>query len=157
MMGSVLLNTRINELERLIESVDEAASIENARKCLSKYRQLARMAGKTLTDLQSPTITDMPAGGPKEMADDKIIKRLDAKSAIDSIEYALYKMDPLNAQIIYLSYTSRTYHTMEGVALLTNMSMTTLKRHKKEALFEFAEYYDGGILLEKEKALTEGA
>lgn len=151
------MNTRINELESLIESIDEPTSIENARKCLSKYRQLARMAGKPLTDLQSPAITDMPTGGPRVLAEDKIIKRLDAKNAIDSIEYALYKMDPLNAQIIYLSYTSRTYHTMEGVALLTNMSMTTLKRHKKEALLEFAEYYDGGILLEKENSMTEGA
>lgn len=147
------MNNRINELEKLIESVDEPASIENARKCLSKYRTLARMAGKALSDLQSPTINDMPKGGPKEMADDKIIKRLDAKTEVEKMDYTLYKMDPINSEIIYFCYMARTYHTMEGVALLINMATTTLKRHKKEALLEFSNYYDHGILLE----MTKGA
>lgn len=151
------MNERIKELEKLIESVDEAASIENARNCLSKYRQLARMAGKAYNELKSPIISDMPKGGPKELPEDKIIKRLDAKAAVEKIETTLELMNPLNAQIIYLSYLSNTYNTMQGVALLTNMSITTLKRHKKEALLEFADYYDGGILLETEETKNQGA
>lgn len=143
------MNQRIKELDTIISSIDEEASIANARNCLGKYRRLARAAGKPLSDLKSPAITDMPKGGPTKLPDEKIIERLDAREAVLKIEQTLDCMDPINAQIIYLSYMTLTYYTFDGVAMAISMGRTTLKRHKKEALLEFSSYYDNGILLER--------
>ena len=75
---------------QLLREVDFKQTRCNARDVLKNFRRLERMAGRSLIDIKSPIITDMPKA-PKHgnKAEDAIIQMMDIEAERDAILAAL--------------------------------------------------------------------
>ncbi|HEG1084545.1 TPA: autolysin, partial [Enterococcus faecium] len=71
---------------QLLREVDFKQTRCNARDVLKNFRRLERMAGRSLIDIKSPIITDMPKA-PKygNKAEDAIIQMMDIEAERDAI------------------------------------------------------------------------
>lgn len=82
---------------QLLREVDFKQTRCNARDVLKNFRRLERMAGRSLIDIKSPIITDMPKA-PKHgnKAEDAIIQMMDIEAERDAILAALMALSLIN-------------------------------------------------------------
>ena len=90
---------------QLLKEVDFSKTRANARAVLKNFRRLDRIAGRSLVDVRSPIITDMPKGithGNK--AEDALIQMIDVEVERDAILTALMSLSIISRQILSLQF-----------------------------------------------------
>jgi len=111
----------------LLKEVDFSQTRANARAVLKNFRRLDRIAGRSLVDVRSPIITDMPKGikhGNK--AEDALISR----------------------QVLHYSFCDVEKHpNWEIGQLIRGYGEKNVEKLKSNALIEFAEAYKHGTLV----------
>lgn len=135
----------------LLPEIDRNKSRNKARKVLIPYRRLARVAGRSLSDIKSPVITDMPKGTPfGNSQEDKNVYVINARMEIEEIERAVNSLTKECFAVIYYTYLSKEEHTNLDIAGLVFGSLKankTVERRQNEGLLQFCESYRGGQLL----------
>ena len=134
----------------LIPEIDEQASRDNARRLLKQFRRLARMAGRPLVDVKSPTITDMPKAHPfGNGVEIKMTDTFDAQSEVDTILQAMALLSPDSFWVLYYSYcTPEVLNGFEIAARLNVDNDKVVDYMKRKALLQFAEAYPNQLLLQ---------
>lgn len=132
----------------LLREVNFRETRSNARKILKNFRRLERIAGRSLIDVRSPIITDMPKSEPYgNKAEDAFIQVADAEAERDAIIAALMALGLISRQILHYTYCSRDHHSNRRIADELGYSVRQIERMKSEALVEFAESYRSGKLI----------
>lgn len=135
----------------LLPDINSKQTKNNAREVLNPYRHLARIAGRSLTDIKSPAITGMPRtssfGNSEEIKNTNV---LSAAIEVDAIEQAVSNMSRDCLEVIYFTYMSKECHTKTDISGLVFGSIArekTVDRRLSEGLLQFSESYKGGSLL----------
>ena len=129
---------------QLLREVDFKQTRCNARDVLKNFRRLERMAGRSLIDIKSPIITDMPKA-PKHgnKAEDALIQMMD----IEAILAALMALSLISRQILYYSFCVPDSFSNYRISREVGYSERSIQRMKSEALIEFAEAYKHGRII----------
>ena len=131
---------------QLLREVDFKQTRCNARDVLKNFRRLERMAGRSLIDIKSPIITDMPKA-PKHgnKAEDAIIQMMDIEAERDAILAALMAL----SLILYYSFCDVNKHSNYEIGqLIRGYGEKNVEKLKSIALIEFAEAYKKGVLVQ---------
>ncbi|GEO63025.1 ArpU family phage packaging/lysis transcriptional regulator [Companilactobacillus nantensis] len=135
----------------LLPEINRNESRKNARKVLAQYRRLSRVAGRSLTDIKSPVITDMPKGSSFGNSQENMTADVSsARWEVEEIERAAATLSKECFEVIYFRYMSKEFHTRVEIASLVFGSLTarkTVERRQSEALLQFCESYRFGELL----------
>lgn len=135
----------------LLPEIDQNKSRKKARKVLIPYRRLARIAGRSLTDIKSPFISDMPKGIPFGNSQENANVDVDsARLEVEEIERAVTTLSRDCFEVIYFTYLSKEIHTNIEIASLVFGSISarkTVERRQSEGLLQFCESYRNGELL----------
>ncbi|HFD6464935.1 ArpU family phage packaging/lysis transcriptional regulator [Enterococcus hirae] len=129
----------------LLREVDFKQTRDNARNVLKNFKRLERIAGRSLIDIKSPVITDMPkvpSHGNK--AEDAMIQLADAEAERDAILKALMALSLISRQILYYSFCVPDSLSNYRISREVGYSERSIQRMKSEALIEFAEAYRHG-------------
>ncbi|HAP8927447.1 TPA: autolysin [Enterococcus faecium] len=122
---------------QLLREVDFKQTRCNARDVLKNFRRLERMAGRSLIDIKSPIITDMPKA-PKH-----------GNKAEDAILAALMALSLISRQILYYSFCDVNKHSNYEIGqLIRGYGEKNVEKLKSIALIEFAEAYKKGVLVQ---------
>lgn len=139
----------------LLPEIDQNKSRKKARKVLIPYRRLARIAGRSLTDIKSPVISDMPKGTPFGNSQENANVDVDsARLEVEEIERAVTTLSKECFEVIYFTYMSKEFYTKLEIASRVFGSVTankTVERRQSEALLQFCESYRHGELLVYQK------
>ncbi|USQ67663.1 autolysin [Companilactobacillus allii] len=135
----------------LIPEYDESKCKNNVRPILNQYRRLARIAGRSLTDLKSPTISDMPSATPygnrQEENNSTVIS---ARMELDEINRAMNNLSQECFEVVYLTYMAKEKFTDTKIAYSVFQSYDSSKsveRKRSIGLIQFCEAYRNGKLL----------
>lgn len=133
---------------QLLKEVDFKQTRENARSVLKNFRRLERIAGRSLIDVKSPIITDMPKA-PKlgNSAENAIVQLLDAETERDAILAALMALSINSRQILYYCYCVPDSYSNYKISREVGYSERSIQRMKSEGLIEFAEAYKNGKII----------
>ncbi len=133
---------------QLLKEIDIKQTRRNAREVLKSFRRLERMVGRSLIDIKSPIITDMPKTqrhGNK--AEEALIQKMDIEAERDAILVALTALSPINRQVLYYCYCVPDGFSNYKISREIGYSERSVQRIKSEALIEFAEAYKYGRLI----------
>lgn len=134
----------------LLREVDFKQTRDNARNVLKNFRRLERIAGRSLIDIKSPVITDMPkvpSHGNK--AEDAMIQLADADAERDAILRALMALSLISRQILYYSFCDVNKHSNYEIGqLICGYGEKNVEKLKSIALIEFAEAYKKSVLVQ---------
>lgn len=127
----------------LVPDIDEHASRENAREVLRDYRRVARMAGRPLVDIKSPTITDMPKAHPfGNGVEIKLTDTFNAREMLARVDQAMSLLPTQSYWVLFYTYcTPEVLTGFEIAARLDVGSDRTIEYLRHRALLEFAEAY----------------
>ncbi|EGO7759853.1 autolysin, partial [Enterococcus faecalis] len=107
------------------------------------------IAGRSLIDLKSPIITNMPkiqSHGNK--AEDALVQLADVEAERDAILSALMALSLISRQVLYYSFCDVEKHTNWEIGqLIRGYGEKNVEKLKSNALIEFAEAYKHGILV----------
>ncbi|WP_179395042.1 ArpU family phage packaging/lysis transcriptional regulator [Lacticaseibacillus absianus] len=133
----------------LVPDIDEQASRDKARDVLRDFRRVARMAGRPLVDIKSPTVSDMPKATPfGNQTESKLTETFDARQSIDTIIRAMALLPAQSYWVLYYSYcTPEELSQYEIQVRMNTTSDNVVDYLKRKALLEFAEAYPGQKLL----------
>lgn len=133
----------------LVRELDYRQTKDNARKVLSQLRKWERIAGKSLIDVRSPMITDMPRslGVSVNRAADGIAERVHAEMERDAILSALARLSYKSREILSMTYRDVEKASVYEISLALGYSEIAVKKSRSVALLEFAEAYKNGRLL----------
>lgn len=132
----------------LLREVDFYQTKCNARKTLKNYRKWVRIAGKSMIDIKSPVMSDMPKGdrwGNK--AEDGMIQFMEAEAERDAILAALMSLGITSRQVLYYRYCTPDGYSNFKISREIGYSERSVERLMSEALIEFAEAYKKGRLI----------
>lgn len=132
----------------LFREVDFYQTRKNAKDVLKKYRRLDRIAGRSLVDVRSPIITDMPKNPSHgNKSEDAMLQHIEAESERNAILTALMALGLTSRQILYYSFCVPDSFSNYKISREMGYSERQIQRMKSEALIEFAEAYKKGSLL----------
>ncbi|WP_048597274.1 ArpU family phage packaging/lysis transcriptional regulator [Melissococcus plutonius] len=138
-------------MELLLE-VDQIETKKNARLVLNQYRRWQRIAGRPAVDIKSPIITDMPKNDSVfNQVEKRVIERVNAEVERDKIIRALAALSLVNRQILYFTYCDIEKRSNLWIGNVIGFSDKNIEKLKSRALLEFAEAYQGGILVVLQK------
>lgn len=137
----------------LVPELDKRQTKRNARKVLSQLRKWERIAGKSMIDIRSPLISDMPRslGVSMNRAEDGIIERVHAETERNAIVSALACLSHTHREILFYAFCNREPYRNYEIAHEVHIPLRSVERHKSDALLEFAEAYRKGQLLCEKK------
>lgn len=126
----------------LSDDIDYKATEANVKHFLTRiYPRAKRMAGKDLSGVQSPQITDIPkatpAGNPLEQ---RIIQRAYAQQVVKETVDAIYRCDAFSREVLDLLYL-QGYSDSACYMAIGYQRSQYFKRIKPKALRQFAEAY----------------
>ncbi|RBS10907.1 ArpU family phage transcriptional regulator [Enterococcus sp. DIV0836a] len=134
---------------QLLKEVDFSKTRANARAVLKNFRRLDRIAGRSLVDLRSSVITDMPRNqkyGNK--SEDALIQMMDVEAERDAILIALMSLSLISRQVLHYSFCDVEKHpNWEIGQLIRGYGEKNVEKLKSNALIEFAEAYKHGTLI----------
>ncbi|MGM0107941.1 ArpU family phage packaging/lysis transcriptional regulator [Enterococcus sp. AZ172] len=133
----------------LLREVDFKQTRDNARSVLKNFRRLERIAGRSLVDIKSPVITDMPkVPSHGNRAEDAMIQLADAETERNAILGALMALSLISRQILYYSFCDVEKHSNYEIGqLICGYGEKNVEKLKSNALIEFAEAYKKGSLI----------
>ncbi|WP_048943083.1 ArpU family phage packaging/lysis transcriptional regulator, partial [Enterococcus faecalis] len=112
------------------------------------FRRLERIAGRSLIDLKSPIITDMPKSQSHgNKAEDALVQLADAEAERDAILSGLMALSLTSRQILHYSFCVQDHYSNYKIAREVGYSERSIQRMKSEALIEFAEAYRNGKII----------
>ena len=134
---------------QLFPKIDTKKTKMNARKVLAQYRKWERITGKSMIDIRSPQLSDMPKtlGVSVNKTQDGIVERVYAEMQRDAILRALERLSFVSRQILFMTYVEREKYSVWEIAKELGYSEPHVKRLRHIALLEFAEAYKNGQLL----------
>lgn len=130
----------------LLKEVDFRQTKANARNVLKSFRRLERIAGRSLIDLKSPIITEMPKSHGNK-TEDALVQLADAEAERDAILSALMALSLTSRQILHYSFCVQDHYSNYKIAREVGYSERSIQRMKSEALIEFAEAYRNGKII----------
>lgn len=135
---------------QLFKEVDFKQTRANARNVLKNFRRLDRIAGRSLIDIKSPIITDMPKVPNRgNKSEDAMIQLMDAEAERDAILSALMALSLVSRQILYYSFCDVEKHSNYEIGqLISGYGEKNVEKLKSIALIEFAEAYKKGSLIQ---------
>lgn len=133
----------------LLREVNFKQTRDNARSVLKNFRRLERIAGRSLVDIKSPVITDMPkVPSHGKRAEDAMIQLADAETERNAILGALMALSLISRQILYYSFCDVEKHSNYEIGqLICGYGEKNVEKLKSNALIEFAEAYKKGSLI----------
>lgn len=135
----------------LLPEYDEIKCRSNVRPILKQYRRLARIAGRPLTNLKSPVISDMPKAASYENSQEKNNTEIaSAQMEVDEINRAVKNLSQECFAVIYYTYLSKEEYTNLEIASIvfgTLNANKTVERRQRDGLLQFCESYRHGQLL----------
>lgn len=134
---------------RLFPEIDAKKTKINARKVLVQYRKWERIAGKSIIDIRSPQLSDMPRtlGVSVNKTQDGIVERVYAEMERDAILRALASLSFVSRQILFMTYCECEKRSVWQIGHELGYTEPHIKDLKSTALLEFAEAYKHGKLL----------
>lgn len=134
---------------QLFKEVDFKQTRANARNVLKNFRRLDRIAGRSLIDIKSPIITDMPrVPSIGNKSEDAMIQKVDAEAERDAILAALMALSLISRQILYYSFCDVEKHSNYEIGqLISGYGEKNVEKLKSIALIEFAEAYKKGVIV----------
>jgi len=131
--------------------IDEDKSRQQADELLTQYWRLKHVVIST-SSLRSPSYSHTPksfSGG--NATEKRAIKTLEARQTLEYIDVALSKLTVINRELLKMQYLSAGKLTMAYICGELGITASSFKKHKKQALLEFAESYPSeGLLIFKE-------
>ncbi|EHE85238.1 ArpU family phage packaging/lysis transcriptional regulator [Latilactobacillus curvatus] len=131
--------------------IDEDKSRQQADKLLTQYWRLKHVVIST-SSLRSPSYSHTPksfSGG--NATEKRAIKTLEARQTLEYIDVALSKLTAINRELLKLQYLSAGKLTVSYICDELGITASAFRKHKKQALLEFAESYPSdGLLIFKE-------
>ena len=131
--------------------IDEDKSRQQADELLTQYWRLKHVVIST-SSLRSPSYSHTPksfSGG--NATEKRAVKTLEARQTLEYIDVALSKLTVINRELLKMQYLSAGKLTMAYICGELGITASSLKKHKKQALLEFAESYPSeGLLIFKE-------
>lgn len=133
----------------LLREVNFKQTRDNARSVLKNFRRLERIAGRSLVDIKSPVITDMPkVPSHGNRTEDAMIQLADAETERNAILAALMALSLISRQILYYSFCDIEKHSNYEIGqLICGYGEKNVEKLKSNALIEFAEAYKKGSLI----------
>ena len=130
--------------------IDEDKSRQQADELLIKYWHLKHAVTST-SSLKSPSYSHTPKSFNGGNATEKwAIKTLEARQTLEYIDVALSKLTVINRELPKMQYLSAGKLTMAYICGELGITASSFKKHKKQALLEFAESYPSeGLLIFK--------
>lgn len=130
--------------------IDEDKSRQQADKLLTQYWLLKHVVTST-SSLRSPSYSHAPKSFSSDNATEKrVIKALEAQRTLESIDVALSRITGINGTLLKMQYLSAGKLTMAYICGELGITASSFKKHKKQALLEFAESYPSeGLLIFK--------
>lgn len=103
--------------------------------------RLLLMSGRSLTDLKSPTLSDMPGGGHSgNHVENTLIRGLDAETEVQAVHHALRSItDPAKSAIVRLYIVREPWRVAEDNL---HTSRTQLSKWRRRGLLCFADSFD---------------
>ncbi|WP_434102682.1 ArpU family phage packaging/lysis transcriptional regulator [Enterococcus faecalis] len=117
----------------------------NARNVLKNFRRLERIAGRSLIDLKSPIITDMPKSQSHgNKAEDALVQLADAEAERDATTCAFWVVTFYAGKFYLYRFCVQANYYHSGTDTGVGYSERSIQRMKTKALIEFAEAYRNG-------------
>lgn len=127
----------------LFPEVDEQATIKKVTSFFKvTFPKMVRYSGRSVADLQSPVISDMPGVKSAENnADRRIVQRLTAENVVEQTMKALNVCDGISQTIIRKLYLAD--HRMYDYQVWKEIGYQERRYYyyKNRALLAFADYY----------------
>lgn len=132
--------------------IDEKKTIANVKSKLKEYPKWKRIAGEPGTQKVTQIFTfDLrnPGGSPNKAVETLAIKRVDAISELDAIEYAVSGLHDPNYRRILIERYLRI-RPLSDVKICSEMFLSESQYYefKRAALLAFAELYREGTLID---------
>lgn len=134
-----------------VDNIDKSATKESVDELLNLYRRLARMADEEFIPKMTATYSfeiKGSGGGVSDSLGEAISRSVSAQQEINKIMKAVNKLNSYQRQLIFEKYIKRRQQTDIMIYIGLNMSESTFYRELEKAQLEFAEAYEGGVLLE---------
>lgn len=123
--------------------------VRKADRKLKKCRRLMRIAQRSLTDLKSPAMDDIPSGTPYgNQVEAKIVKQASAQQELHEIYQAITWLRKDEQELLFTKYFDFEEPSNTAVAYTLNIDESQYYRLRNKALYEFAESYMAGSLFE---------
>lgn len=127
----------------LFPEVDEQATIKKVTSFFKvTFPKMVRYSGRSITNLQSPVISDMPGvKNVENKADRRIVQRLTAENVVEQTMKALNVCDSISQTIIKKLYLSD--HRVYDFQIWKEIGYQERRYYyyKNRALLAFADYY----------------
>ncbi|MDT2491642.1 ArpU family phage packaging/lysis transcriptional regulator [Enterococcus avium] len=135
----------------LFKDIDAKETKLRAKRVLSTYRRLSRIAGQDEINLRSPIITDMPRtpSSYTNKSEDATCIRVDAENELKAINAALSRVSRISREVISMTFCENEKLTAFAIGLEIGYSERSIKDLKAQALLEFADVYRDGKLIVK--------
>ncbi|MFV0980903.1 transcriptional regulator [Latilactobacillus sakei] len=131
--------------------IDEDKSRQQADELLTQYWRLKHVVIST-SSLRSPSYSHTPksfSGG--NATEKRAVKTLEARQTLEYIDVALSKLTVINRELLKMQYLSAGKLTMAYICDELGITASSFKKHKKQALLEFADSYPSeGLLIFKD-------
>lgn len=131
--------------------IDEDKSRQQADELLTQYWRLKHVVIST-SSLRSPSYSHTPksfSGG--NATEKRAVKTLEARQTLEYIDVALSKLTVINRELLKMQYLSAGKLTMAYICNELGITASSFKKHKKQALLEFADSYPSeGLLIFKD-------
>lgn len=141
----------------LLPFVDKRQTIENAKKILSSYSGMRRVAGLPVETKVTPTYTFEPkgfTGTVNKQLENSVIRKLNAEQFVAKVESAINKITDSNHRGILINKYIYEYKNDYSIIIL-EMTDTDFYRELENALLWFSEFYNNGCLIVFEKNFWE--
>jgi len=131
------------DMAALFPEIDENKTASRAMRFLkTDFPKMLRVSGRSIADLKSPIISDMPKGNSFDnQAEKTIMRRMAADQIVKQTRDAIYHCDVKSKTILELLYLSSVYYGDEQVWEYIGYEKTQYYYYKKMALLSFADAY----------------
>lgn len=134
-----------------IFDIDKYKSRQQADKLLTQYWRLKHVVTST-SSLQSPAYSHTPKplknGNGMER---RTVKTIEARQTLGYIDVALSQITGINGGLLKMQYLSAGKLTVSYICDELGLTASSFKKHKKQALLEFADSYPSeGLLIFKD-------
>lgn len=137
------MTTQKIDMAALFPEIDENKTASRAMRFLkTDFPKMLRISGRSITDLKSPIISDMPKGNSfGNQTEENIARRMVADQIVRQTREAIYHCDAKSKTILELLYLSDDRYGDEQVWEHIGYEKTQYYYYKKMALLSFADAY----------------
>ena len=141
--GAGDLATQNIDMAALFPEISEKATVNKVIEFFKKtFPRMVRTAGRNITDLKSPVISDMPKGNAVgNAAEATITRRLVATQIVEQTRQAISHCDYRSQQIMQMLYLSSNRYYDYQVQEKIGYQETQYFYYKNKALLSFADAY----------------